>query len=415
MSTKLIKASIELNGQTHKVGRVWYHQSVARQSATFEYDPEWLGFDGKFALDPSLPLEGRTFHTKPGQALFSAIGDSTPYRWGRELMERRELARAKPSERFSTSLSELDYLLCVNDRARQGALRFSSEDDGSNQYRDREIPPLSDCSEILLAAERVQKNEESPTDLEILVAPGSSLGGARPKASFIEKGGQIVLAKFPKVSDKYRKVVWEAVALALAKKAGINVAEWRLETFSKRPVLVLRRFDRVDGQRIPFLSAMGMLGSRPFDPEERSYLDVAQAILDNGSFPSRDLEELWRRIIFMVLISNMDDHLMNHGFLHDGKGWMLSPAYDLNPIPDHRGMKTPIVPNDPTPSVNLAFSIISNFRIGKPRAIEIAWEVKSAVDGWRCVAEQLGLTSQEINDRAHAFENRGMKEILEFF
>ncbi len=416
MSSQQIYVSIELGDETFKVGKLWFHQRGARQSASFEYEPEWLKHSEKFALDPALQLTEGAFHTTPDQILFGAIGDSAPDRWGRVLMRRAESARAKLAGETTRTLSEVDYLLGVNDEARQGALRFSLEDGGPYLTpKDKEsIPPLIDLPRLLSATERYLNDDETAEDLKILLAPGSSLGGARPKASVRDKDGHLAIAKFPKKDDEFNVVVWEAVALTLAEKAGITTAEWRLETIMDKPVLILRRFDRQDGKRVPFLSAMSMLGAKDNDPH--SYLEIAYALTQSGANPNSDLEELWRRIVFTVLISNTDDHLRNHGFLYERhKGWRLSPAYDVNPTPVEikaRMLSTSIDFDDPTASIDLALSVIDDFRIKKSRAQKIIREVATAVSEWRPVATQFDLSKKEADRMASAFEHEDLKKAL---
>ena len=414
MSSQQIYVSIELGKETYKVGKLWFHQRGARQSASFEYDPDWLKHSEKFALDPALQLTSGAFHTTPDQILFGAIGDSAPDRWGRVLMRRAESMRAKLAREAARTLSEADYLLGVNDEARQGALRFSLEDGGPYLTpKDKEsIPPLIELPRLLSATERYLNDDETAEDLKILLAPGSSLGGARPKASVRDKDSHLAIAKFAKKDDEFNVVVWEAVALTLAEKAGIKTTEWRLESIMDKPVLILRRFDRQSAQRVPFLSAMSILGAKDNDPH--SYLEIAYAIIQYGASPNSDLEELWRRIIFTVLISNTDDHLRNHGFLYERhKGWRLSPAYDVNPTPVEikaRMLSTSIDYDDPTASIDLALSVIDDFRINKVRAFEIIKEVALAVSEWRSVATQFGLIKREIDRMASAFEHEELKK-----
>ena len=416
MSSQQIYVSIELGEETHKIGKLRFHQRGARQSASFEYDPDWLKHSEKFALDPALQLTSGAFHTTPDQILFGAIGDSAPDRWGRVLMRRAESMRAKLAREAARTLSEADYLLGVNDEARQGALRFSLEDGGPyltpNDKESIPIPPLIDLPRLLSATERYLNDDETAEDLKILLAPGSSLGGARPKASVRDKDSHLAIAKFAKKDDEFNVVVWEAVALTLAGKAGIKTTEWRLESIMDKPVLILRRFDRQSAQRVPFLSAMSILGAKDNDPH--SYLEIAYAITQHGASPNSDLEELWRRIIFTVLISNTDDHLRNHGFLYERhKGWRLSPAYDVNPTPVEikaRMLSTSINYDDPSASIDLALSVIDDFRIKKVRALEIIKEVALAVSEWRSVATQFGLIKREIDRMASAFEHEELKK-----
>jgi serine/threonine-protein kinase HipA len=244
-----------------------------------------------------------------------------------------------------------------------------------------------------------------------LFAPGSSLGGARPKASVIEKDGHLAIAKFPRRDDEINTVVWEAVALTLAQKAGIVVPAARVETVANKPVLLLRRFDRDGKRRIPFLSAMSMLGSK--DNETRSYLEIVDALRQHGAAPKEDMQALWRRIVFNVLISNTDDHLRNHGFLYEGRdGWRLSPAYDLNPVPTDvkpRILTTAINEDDNTASLALALEVAGYFDLDGDKAREIAVQVGNAVSKWRDEAARHGLTKPEIDRMASAFEHQDLE------
>lgn len=264
------------------------------------------------------------------------------------------------------------------------------------------------------ATERYLDDDETAQDLNMLLAPGSSLGGARPKASVRDKDGQLAIAKFPKKDDDFNAVVWEVVALTLAQRAGLQTASWRMETVMGKPVLISRRFDRQAGGRVPFVSAMSMLGAK--DNDHRSYLEIADALVQSGATPNSDLEELWRRIVFSILISNTDDHLRNHGFLYERhKGWHLSPAYDLNPTPldlNARILSTSIDFDNPTASIDLALSVINYFRITTKRATEIIAQVVRAVNNWQTVATDLGLSKKEQDRMASAFEHDEMKNVI---
>lgn len=407
MSSRQVYVSIALGEETIPVGTLWFHQRKGRESASFEYAHSWLAHPERFALEPALHLSEGAHHTPPDQAIFGAIGDSAPDRWGRVLMRRNEAARAK--NETPRTLTEIDYLLGVNDETRQGALRFSEKPGGpylAPKTRSA-IPPLIDLPKLLSASERFMEDDETAEDLKLLLVPGSSLGGARPKASVRDQDGSLAIAKFPRKDDEYKVVLWEAVALTLAYRAGIEVPQFRLEMIAEKPVLILPRFDRADNTRIPFLSAMSMLGAR--DNEPRSYLDMAYALAQHGAEPQRDLEELWRRIVFTVLISNTDDHLRNHGFLYTRhKGWRLSPAYDVNPTPvqvKRRMLTTSITYDDPTASLENALSVIADFRIALPRAKEIIREVAGSVAEWRTFAKSAGIHKREIDRMASAFEH----------
>lgn len=392
-------------------GRLWARARKGKVTATFEYDAEWLEHPERFSLEPALTLGPGPFHTS-GKPLFGAIGDSAPDRWGRVLMRRAERRRAERTGEKPRTLTELDYLLMVDDEARQGALRFALEEGGPflAEHGDNPIPPLMDLPRLLSAAERVGTGSDSDEDLRLLLAPGSSLGGARPKASVRDRDGRLAVAKFPHQNDEVDTVRWEAVALTLAARSGLAVPEWRLEDVAGRPVLLLRRFDREDGARVPFLSAMSMLGAN--DGETRSYLELVDALRQHGAAAKADMEALWRRIVFSVLVSNTDDHLRNHGFLHDGpKGWRLAPAYDLNPVPldiKPRVLTTAIDLEDATASLELAMSVADYFGIEQTRARAIAAEVGQAVSKWRKEASALGLEAGEIDRLASAFEHEDL-------
>ena len=259
MKTEEIIVSIALGSETLRVGKLWCHVRGGRESATFEYDKNWLLNPEKFALEPLLKLTPGAYHTGPGISLFGAIGDSAPDRWGRVLMRRAELARAQNNKETPSTLFEADYLLGVSDEARQGALRFSrseAEDIYLARNNKVSIPPLVELPRLLSATEHFIENDEGAEDLRILLAPGSSLGGARPKASVKLKDGSLAIAKFPRKDDEFNVVVWEAVALTLARNAKIRVPEWHLENILGKQVLIIKRFDSNQKLRIPFLSAM---------------------------------------------------------------------------------------------------------------------------------------------------------------
>ena len=403
----------DLEGRPLLVGRLWARTRRGREGATFEYDKGWLMHPSRFSLEPALTLGPGPFHTPAGKPFFGAIGDSAPDRWGRVLMRRAERRRAKYAGETPRTLREIDYLLMVNDEARQGALRLAEEEGGpflagSEGVR---IPPLIELPRLLSAADHIASDSETDEDLRLLLAPGSSLGGARPKASVRDRDGHLAFAKFPHRDDEINTVLWEATALSLAAKAGITVPDWRLETVAEKPVLLLRRFDRAEGTRIPFLSAMSMLGAG--DNETHSYLEFVDALRQYGAAPRDDMHALWRRIAFTVLISNADDHLRNHGFLHAGAdGWRLAPAYDLNPVPvdiKPRVLTTAIDLDDSTASLDLALSVADYFELEEAEARAIAGEVGQAVATWRQEAAGLGLAKGEIERMASAFEHEDLE------
>lgn len=407
---------IDLHGRSVPVGRLWWRIRKGRESASFEYDPAWIGHDGRFALEPALALAPGPFHTPPGKALFGAIGDSSPDRWGRVLMRRAERRRAERDGRAPRTLFEIDLLLQVDDEARQGALRFRAAPGGPHLAAGAgaRVPPLVALPGLLSAAGRVADGGGGDGDMAVLLAPGSSLGGARPKASIRDRDGHLALAKFPHPKDDINVVLWEGVALSLARRAGIPVPEWRIVEAAGRQVIVIRRFDRIGGERVPFLSAMSMLGAN--DNEMRSYLEIADALREHGASARADLAQLWRRVVFGVLVSNTDDHLRNHGFLHAGRGgWRLSPAYDLNPVPVDvrpRVLSTAIDVDDPTASVDLALETAGYYGLEGRAAEAVVREVGRAVAAWREEAMRLGAAPHEISRMASAFEHADLQRAL---
>lgn len=400
----------DIASATRFLGRLFASASRGRETATFIYDPAWIEAEDHFALEPALALSRGPHYTAPGRTLFGALGDSAPDRWGQTLLRRDERRRAKAEGRTPRTLRDIDFLLGVTDSIRQGALRFSMSEGGPFVAPDNTlcVPPLVDLPRLLAATERFLSDEESAEDLSLLLAPGSSLGGARPKASVRDVDGSLLIAKFPKPDDEYRLVAWEAVALGLAHQAGIPVEQYRLETIAGRDVLLVRRFDRRGTERIPFLSALNMLGAAEGD--RHSYPEIADALRMHGAAARTDLPQLWRRMVFTVLISNTDDHLRNHGFLYAGPGgWRLSPAYDLNPVPVDvrpRVLSTAIaVDLDPTASLDMAIEVAEFFDLKPDAARAIAAEVAAAVTRWRETAVNLGIARAEIDRMESAFEH----------
>jgi len=395
------------------VGRLWTRAKKGRQSATFEYDPGWLDAREHFALEPALMLTPGPHQAPSDKPLFGAIGDSAPDRWGRELMRRAERRRARDAGETPRTLLEIDYLLGVNDESRPGALRFALKEGGPflAPPEDHPIPPLIDLPELLGAADRIADDSETSEDLRLILAPGSSLGGARPKASVRDRDGSLAIAKFPHKTDVYDAVRWEATALSLAERAGIVVPTWRLEEVAGRPVLILKRFDRNEEGRVPFLSALSMLSAK--DHDTHSYMEIADALRKHGASPSDDMRALWRRIVFTVLISNTDDHLRNHGFLYTGpNGWTLAPAYDLNPVPADlhpRVLKTAIDEEDTTALLAVALEVAGYFELEGDDPQKIAREVGEGVSTWRREAAAQGLTKAEIDRMESAFEHEDLR------
>jgi serine/threonine-protein kinase HipA len=413
MTERAVLVYVDLDGVPRLAGRLWTRVRKNKESATFEYSDSWLRHSSRFSLEPALKLGPGPFHTGADTPIFGAIGDSAPDRWGRALMRRMERRRAELEAQAARTLHEVDYLLLVDDEARAGALRFAEQEGGPflRQYEGKRIPPLVELPKLLSAAEHVIAETDTVEDLRLLFAPGSSLGGARPKASVREKDGRLAIAKFPREDDEINTVGWEAVALNLAHKAGIAVPVAHVETVARKAVLLLRRFDRDGKRRIPFLSAMSMLGAK--DNETHSYLEIADALRQYGAAPRADMEALWRRIVFNILISNTDDHLRNHGFLYESSdGWRLSPAYDLNPVPTDikpRILTTAINEDDSSASLALAMDVARYFELDAAKAREISKQVGKAVSKWRAEAARHGISKSETERMASAFEHEDMK------
>jgi serine/threonine-protein kinase HipA len=408
-----LEVYLQIAGGLARVGRLWAHVRGSRESASFEYDPTWLDRRDAFALDPELPLSRGTQHT--GRPLFNAFTDPAPDRFGQALLRRYERARARRERRTPRTLFAVDFLSCVDDEARLGALHL--KDPGAADFLASggpRIPPLIDLPQLLSATTRVLAEEESDEDLRLVLAPGTSLGGARPKASVRDKDGHLLIAKFPRLDDEWPVTRWEATALALARDAAVEVPHWRLELVLKKPVLVLRRFDRRGRgglARVPVQSALTALAAS--DHEVHGYVEVAEALRRDGAEVMRDLRQLWRRMVFNVLVSNTDDHLRNHAFLRDRRGWRLAPAYDLNPTPVDvrpRVQVLTIGTAEGESSLEETFAVAVAFGIATPdEARTIAAEVGHAVARWRQVAATLGIKPREAERMASAFEHEDLQ------
>jgi serine/threonine-protein kinase HipA len=406
-----IDVHIQTETRTRRVGRLWLRAGHGRESASFEYADAWLASPQSFSLDPALPLSRGAFHAGPERKLFACLTDCAPDRWGRTLMTRREMRRARQAGETPRTLLEADFLLLVNDAARQGALRFTGAGGSEFLAADGEgIPSLLALGDLLSAATHVHERTESERELRMLAEPGSSLGGARPKASVRDARGNLWVAKFPQSRDEWDVPLWEYVALQLAGKAGITIPPARLETVAGKNVLLSGRFDRAGENRIPFVSAMTLLGSR--DGERRSYVEIAEILAAEGAAPRRDMAELWRRMVFNIMIANVDDHLRNHGFLRNmqgSRGWRLSPVYDLESAPpSHKAPihHTFISLDDGTASLDLALSVAEEFGLSSREAAAAAAEVVKAVGGWRDAARKAGASAEEMEFMESAFRNK---------
>ena len=391
------------------------HPARARESLTFEYAPEWVASAGNFSIDPILPIGPGTFRPPAGQEMFGTLGDSAPDTWGRTLMRRRERRAAEREGRPVRTLHETDFLLGVSDETRLGALRFRwVGDDVFQAPQETGVPGTVALGRLLGASERILRGEESDEDLLLIFAPGSSLGGARPKASVIDQHGCLSIAKLPKETDGYSIERWEAIALDLAEASGIRAAPHEIHENNGRPIFLSRRFDRAGAERIPFLSAMAMTEHR--DGERGSYLEIVDALAEHGANAVADRTELFKRIAFSVLVSNTDDHLRNHGFLWLGqRGWTLSPAYDVNPTPQDlklRILATNINFDDGACSVELLRSVAGEFSLKLSDADKLIRDVAQVTGAWREAARQRGAKEAEIQRMESAFEHTDLAAAL---
>lgn len=371
---------------------------------SFEYDKNWLNQNAIQILDPDLQFYAGPQHLRSEKINFGLFLDSSPDRWGRLIIKRREAALARKEGRKENRLQETDFLLGVYDQHRMGGIRFKTNEDGPflNDNKEMAAPPFSSLRELQHASSVIENEDITAPDylkwINLLIAPGSSLGGARPKASVIDPQEQLWIAKFPSKYDDKDIGAWEKVAHDLAVAAGINMSKAILMKFNSRHhTFLAKRFDRSMDKRIHFASAMTMLGLNDGADHHDgvSYLHLAEFIIRNGAHVDRDLEELWRRIVFNICISNTDDHLRNHGFLLTQTGWALSPAYDLNPNETGFGLKLNISENDNALDIDLAMQVIPYFRISEARAKEIITTVHDAVQNWREVATNCKISRNE--------------------
>jgi serine/threonine-protein kinase HipA len=413
--------SVFLGNEARRVGILYYDAAGARERSAFSYDDSWIKAPDCFAWDPGLPLvPGPQFHrkSKDGSVFCAAIADTEPDGWAKRVIlrdhaKRRQQARKSGKQTERVYLNELDFLLLVDDSSRVGALRFQDEQGvfcRATEAGRRAAPSLLELGHLLAATRAVETESETAADLAYLLGRGTSLGGMRPKCTVVDDDGMVAIGKFPSVTDERAVTKGEVLAMTLAKAAGIQAAESRLVTSDERSVALIRRFDRTaDGRRLMYVSAATLLGVDSSDPNEHFYTEIVDAIRLHGADAQADIEELWRRIAFSILITNVDDHLRNHGFLHASHGqWRLAPAFDINPFPERaRELKTWISEETgPEATIDALLSVRAYFRITPQRAKEILGEVENAVAKWRETGKRLGMTNRELESFADAFEHQ---------
>lgn len=403
---------LDLDGLGLQRMGVLYRQAArGNEVYSFEFDSQWLARRDPIALDPDLlPAPGRTYPTAR-RTQFGIFMDSAPDRWGRALMQRREALLAAQSKRSARALTEWDYLLGVHDYSRLGALRFRA--DGHSPFLDdtpaNAAPPLTSLRELQSAARALEEDRGDDdarlqSILDQLLAPGSSLGGARPKASVLDEHGHLCIAKFPSRQDEWDVGAWEAVAHRLARRAGIRVPQTRaLRLTPDGHTFVSQRFDRTaTGGRLAFVSAMTLL-QRADGDRDASYLELVDLLQSRGAQTAADCEELFRRVLFSICISNTDDHLRNHGFFVESAGLMLSPAFDLNPNPQKRQLSLAIDEVDSSLNPEVALAAASYYGVTADRAQEVTARVQRAVRKWPDEAATLGISRREQEIMRAAF------------
>ena len=396
------------------MGTLFVNVIKGGESYSFEYDKNWLTKTGmRLNLDPELmPYSGRQYPS--GSNIFGMFADASPDRWGRVLMNKRERILADKEGRKPAKLYDSDYLLGVYDETRMGGIRFKTDPDGPFLSDDKETaaPPWTTLRTLEEASRNFENDENGLSDkwLNQLIKPGSSLGGARPKATVTDTQGQLWIAKFPSKNDENDTGAWEMVAHELAKLCGLNVPEAKLEKFSSYgSTFLTKRFDRNGERRIHFASAMTLLGKTDgaSAADGTSYLDIAAFIKSYGAQPKKDLLELWKRIVFNMAVTNTDDHLRNHAFILTDKGWILSPMFDVNPVPYGDELSLNVDESDNRISIELAVRTAVRFGIKKSEAEKYAEEILTKVnDNWEKLACRCKLTRSQIEDMRPAFYKR---------
>lgn len=393
------------------MGSLYVNVIKGGESYSFEYDKDWLRKTGlTLTLDPELmPYSGRQYPT--GKNIFGLFADASPDRWGRVLMNKRERILAEKEGRKPSKLYDSDYLLGVYDETRMGGIRFKENQEGPFLSDDKETaaPPWATLRTLEEASRNFENDETGLTEkwLNQLIKPGSSLGGARPKATVVDTKDQLWIAKFPSKNDENDTGAWEMVAHDLAALCGLNVPEAKLEKFSPLgSTFLIKRFDRMGSKRVHFASAMTLLGKTDgaSAADGSSYLDIAAFIKSYGAQPKKDLGELWKRIVFNMAVTNTDDHLRNHAFILTDKGWILSPLYDVNPVPYGDELSLNVDEEDNSISIDLAVQTAVRFGISKSDAEVQAEEILKIVrDNWEKTAARYGLTRRQIEEMRPAF------------
>lgn len=393
------------------IGILSAQQAKGRKAFSFSYNSDWINSEQQLLIDPDI-----AWYTGPQfpnvKENFGVFLDSMPDTWGRTLMKRRAALSANEQGLPAPKLYDIDFLLGVHDFSRMGALRFKKDPGGDFLDNDpvSPVPPWASIRELQYGAQLIESNVDTAEVrkwLAMLMAPGSSLGGARPKANILDEDGQPWIAKFPSKHDTVNKGAWEYLAYRLAVDAGIDMAESRLEHITgSYHTFFTKRFDRQRQDRIHFASAMTMTGKNEelIRDQTPSYLDIVEFIQFSGAHVTEDLHQLWKRLIFNILISNTDDHLRNHGFILTPEGWRLSPAFDLNPSIDKEGLALNIDMDKNSLDIDLAKSVGAYFRMEEIEMDSVIEQVRSVVSGWQKLAVEIGIPRGEQMVMTAAFK-----------
>ncbi|MBD5132866.1 MAG: type II toxin-antitoxin system HipA family toxin [Clostridiales bacterium] len=415
MKTLYVYADFDWLETPQLIGELTYDSVRGSETYGFSYDKEWLVKYGDTFLSEDLQNYPGIQYTRPERDIFACFSDALPDRWGRTLLNRREQIAASEEKRPVRRLASFDYLMGIDDESRMGGFRFAETPGGKfiNCEASLRVPPLASVREIMHAAHEIETSEEkhllpSKKWLAQLLHPGTSLGGARPKASVIDEDGRLTVAKFPSRKDAYDVGLWEHFCHVMGRKAGINVAETNTFSGEDYHILLSKRFDRnVTGKRIHFASALTLLGLNDGDNASTGYgyTDIVDFIIQHGSNVEQNLEELYRRVAFYIIVGNSDDHFRNHGFLLTRKGWELSPAYDINPtLSDNQSLLINSTTSES--DLNILLASAGDYMLSTEKAKTIIAEVKSAMKSWRSDARKLGLPQRDIDMFAHRFDTR---------
>lgn len=397
------------------IGKLNVEMLRGKEAFSFEYDEHWLSLKQNILFDPDLQLFKGRQYPSTDKSLFGIFTDSCPDRWGRMLMQKNEALQARIEKRTVRKLNESDFLIGIEDFSRMGALRLKTDKYGDFLAKSDEnsVPIWTNIRELEQAAVLLDSENEiddkSRNRLRILLQPGSSLGGARPKASVRDADGNLWIAKFPSKNDTLDVGAWEMVVHELAKRCGLNVPKATCNKYSKNgTTFLVQRFDRTaNGKRKHFISAMTILGKTDGagDDTGTSYLDIATCIQQFGSSPSTDLKELWKRIVFNIAVTNTDDHLRNHGFLFDSRGLRLSPLYDVNPNPDGIILSLNIDEYDNSLNFDIAIEASKYFGVPKDEALDIVKDMRQSISVWKNIAERIGIPRQQIAEMECCFKS----------